>query len=156
MRKFEKVTFEEYGKYKNMFNYEDIIIPTRQTTNACGYDFTSPHEVVINQGEVGLIYTGIKACMNDDEFLMIAIRSSKGRKEGLVLANQLGIIDSDYYGNIDNDGHIIVAIRNLSNEKRIIKKGERVCQGIFLNYLKASDEEKINKKRVGGYGSTDN
>ena len=92
--------------------------------------------------------------MEDDEFLMLVIRSSKGRKEGLVLANQVGIIDADYYENIDNDGHIIVAIRNVSESDKKIWKGDRICQGIFMKYLTVSDEVSIEKKRLGGFGST--
>ena len=154
MRKFYKVSDKEYEKFKELFLKDDIIIPGRQTQKSSGYDFTSPHDLLIKSGEVGLIYTGIKAKMEDDEFLMLVIRSSKGRKEGLVLANQVGIIDADYYENIDNDGDIIVAIRNVSESDKKICKGDRICQGIFMKYLTVSDEVSIEKKRLGGFGST--
>lgn len=154
MRKFYKVSDKEYEKFKDMFSKDDIVIPCRQTQKSSGYDFTSPHDLIIKKNEVGLIYTGIKAQMEDGEFLMLVIRSSKGRKEGLVLANQVGIIDADYFENIDNDGHIIVAIRNVSDSDKKICKGDRICQGIFMKYYTTTDEISVEQKRLGGFGST--
>lgn len=156
MREFQIINDNELIKYKHLFNKSDIVIPTRETQKSCGYDFTSPHDVLIKPNSVGLIYTGIKVLLEDDEFLMMVIRSSKGRKENLLLANQVGIIDADYYGNDNNDGHIIIAIRNLSSEDKKICKGERIAQGIFMNFLKTTSEKEISKVRKGGFGSTDN
>ena len=65
----------------------------------------------------------------------------------------MGIIDSDYFNNIDNDGHIIIAVTNNTNEDILLKKGERVAQGIIFNFLKTADDEAL-EERVGGFGST--
>lgn len=156
MRKFEKVSLKEYEKYKHLYSYDDVCMPKRQTPYSCGYDFTSPYDVVIKPHSTSFIYTSVKATMEDDEFLMLVIRSSLGIKEGLVLSNQVAIIDKDYYNNESNDGHIGVSIRNLTDSEKIIKKGDRFCQGIFLKYNKVIDDEPVKKARSGGYGSTGN
>lgn len=132
---------------------EKGIIPKRSTTNSAGYDFAIPEDVIILPGEVKEINTYIRAYMKDDEFLAIFIRSSMGIKKGLRLANQVGIIDSDYYNNPDNGGHIRIAIKNESREKVELEAGERIAQGIFLNFLKTKDDN-VKSKRQGGIGST--
>lgn len=129
------------------------IIPKRGTTCSAGYDFYVPEEVEIAPGEIKVINTYICAYMNDDEFLAIFIRSSIGIKKGLRLVNQVGIIDSDYYNNPENGGHIRIALKNESNNKVVLKAYERVAQGIFLNFLK-TDSDDVNNKRQGGIGST--
>ena len=90
--------------------------------------------------------------MKNNEFLMLDVRSSLGGK--FMLANTIGIIDSDYYGNPDNDGNIGIFLKNISNETQTIKKDDRVAQGIFLKYLIADNDNFISKIRKGGHGST--
>ena len=115
MRKFEKVSLNEYLKYQTEESYNEIVLPKRQTEKSAGYDFYLPYDVLFEKGKVTKVYTGIKARMNDDEFLGMFIRSSVGGKLNLNLANQVGIIDSDYYNNESNEGHIIVSVRNLGD-----------------------------------------
>ena len=153
MRQFQIVKNEELNKYSDLFKKEDIILPKRQTSKASGYDFYLPYDVVIKGNSQELIKTGVKALLEDDEFLAIFIRSSMGIKKGLNLSNQVGIIDSDYYGNIDNDGHIMIAIKNTTDNDVVLKKGDRVSQGIIMKYLVTSDDI-ANEKREGGFGST--
>ena len=154
MRMFYKISDKEYSKYINLFDYEDIVIPKRQTVKSCGYDFVCPYDVTIKANSVGKVYSGIKCEIEDDEFLMLAIRSSKAIKEGLVLANQVGIIDADYYNNEDNEGHIIVGVRNMNDYDVVIKKGDRICQGIILKYGITDMELPNTNVRGGGIGST--
>ena len=92
--------------------------------------------------------------MNIDEMLMIVIRSSLGFKYNTRMCNQIGIIESDYYNNSDNEGHMFVKIQNEGNDNLIIKKGDRLCQGIFVKFLTVDNEEEINNKRTSGIGST--
>ena len=153
MRQFQIVKNEELNKYSDLFKKEDIILPKRQTSKASGYDFYLPYDVVIKENSQELIKTGVKVLLEDDEFLAIFIRSSMGIKKGLNLSNQVGIIDSDYYGNIDNDGHIMIAIKNTTDNDVVLKKGDRVSQGIIMKYLVTSDDI-ANEKREGGFGST--
>ena len=153
MRQFQIVKKEELEKYQDLFNSIDVILPKRQTAKSSGYDFYLPYDIEIKSQEQVLIKTGVKVKLEDDEFLAIFIRSSMGIKKGLNLSNQVGIIDSDYYGNCDNDGHIMVAIRNISNNDVVLKKHDRICQGIIMKYL-VTDDDATTKVRDGGFGST--
>lgn len=155
MRKFERISKEQYNKdLKEKCEYNDIQIPTRSTMYSAGYDFKSPIEFVLMPGEIKKVPTGIKVSMESDEYLMVVIRSSLGFKYNIRLCNQMGIIDCDYYNNIDNEGHIYVAIQNEGSKKLEIKKGDRFAQGIFNKYYITEDESEIKKSRIGGFGST--
>ena len=100
-----------------------------------------------------LVKTGLKAYMPEDEYLMLCNRSSNPKKKGLVMANSIGIIDSDYYENPDNDGHFMFAFFNIKAEDIEIKKGDVIGQAIFQKYLTV-DNDKAEGERVGGFGST--
>ena len=69
------------------------------------------------------------------------------------MANSVGIIDSDYYGNVDNDGHFMFAYYNFFNHDVEIKKGDVIGQAIFMKYL-ITDNDNAEGERVGGFGST--
>ena len=154
MRKFEKISVEQYEKdLKELCSYEDILIPTRSTKHSAGYDFKSPIDFTLNPGESKKVPTGIKASMNEDEFLAILVRSSMGFKYNIRLCNQVGIVDSDYYNNLDNEGHIFIKIQNEGNESITINKGDRFAQGIFMNFL-ITDDDMAFGDRTGGFGST--
>lgn len=133
---------------------EDILMPKRATNNSAGYDFFLTKDVNIKPNESVEIKTYIKAYMEEDEVLLIYMRSSLGVKKNLILKNQTGIIDSDYYNNIDNDGNIIINLINIGNKEVKLIKHERFVQGIFVKYLKVDDEDLPRKKRLGGLGST--
>ena len=154
MRKFEIISKKEFEKKVDGKFYENIKIPERSTKNSAGYDFYLPYDVVIPKGKTVVLSTGIKACMNNDEFLMVVIRSSLGVKKGLKMANQVGIIDSDYYNNIDNEGHISIALTNTLDEDVFLKIDDRIAQGIFMKYLVTDNEKEVKKIRLGGIGST--
>lgn len=102
--------------------------------------------------KVVFVKTGVKAKFEDDEVLKLYNRSSNTKK-GLILANGVGVIDSDYYSNENNDGEIIFAFYNISNETIIIHKGDKIGQGIFEKFLLTDDDE-ASAERVGGFGST--
>lgn len=153
MIKFHKIKEQELLKYQDLFASEDIVLPKRQTSGSCGYDFYLPYDLIIKANTNALIYSGVKIELDKDLFLMVCIRSSLATKKGLVLTNQVGIIDSDYFNNVDNDGHIMIAIKNTTNEDVLLKKGERVAQGIIFNFLKTIDDD-VNQSRIGGFGST--
>lgn len=132
---------------------KDIHLPTRKTTESAGYDLECAEAVTLAPGELKLIPTGIKAFMAYDEYLAIHIRSSMAIKRRLVLVNSTGIIDSDYYNNEDNEGHIMIAVLNYGTELVHLEKGERVAQGIFSKYLITNDDDATGV-RTGGIGST--
>ncbi len=140
--------------------YEEktIVLPKRATAYSAGYDLCAADEVEIEPNKVVLIPTGVKAYMQKDEVLKIYIRSSFAVKKRLMLANNVGIIDRDYYGNPQNDGHIMIAVVNFSDKVLKIAKNERVAQGIFEKYLIVDSEQKTRGMtkplRVGGFGSS--
>lgn len=145
-RGFEKV---------NAYKYVDFQLPTRQTKNSAGYDFYLPETVALLPGRITLVPTGVKAYMQPDEFLGMHIRSSLAVKKGLSLVNNVGIIDADYYNNPDNEGHIMLALRNDGVAPLSLQKGERIAQGIFYRFLLADGDEAASKEeRSGGIGST--
>lgn len=128
-------------------------LPTRSTKASAGYDFTVIEGATIEAGKIHVFNTGIKSFMNEDEYLALHVRSSIGIKKGLILANVTGIIDSDYYNNPSNEGHIMIALLNTTDQPVTIGDGERVCQGIFNKYLITSDDQ-ASESRIGGVGST--
>lgn len=154
------------------FKDQNIQLPQRATENAAGYDFEAAEDIVIPAVWKQLIHhfvsnktadeklvkpvlvaTGIKSYMGEDEYLQLANRSSNPLKRFLVLSNGVGVIDSDYYNNPDNEGHIMFQFSNFGLTDVKIKKGERIGQGIFLPFLKA-DNDVANEKRTGGFGSS--
>ena len=158
--------------------FENINLPKRQTKNAAGYDFESSAYITIpsvwKQGfkyifnkvfsggkeveekifKPTLVPTGIKAYMKEDEVLLLYNRSSNPLKRFLLLGNGVGVIDGDYYGNPDNDGHIMFQFINFGINDITIKPGERIGQGVFQKFLKADNDSGVEKERVGGFGST--
>ena len=130
----------------------DIKLPTRSDPRSAGYDFYSPVEVTLYPWESKLIFTDVKACMNDDEVLMLYVRSSMG-KIPIVLANGTGIIDSSYFENPDNDGNIGFRLINQSEDRYTIHIGDRIGQGVFMKYL-TTDDDQATGSRIGGFGSS--
>lgn len=149
--KFEVVK-EEFKEYKDV----ETILPGRATSFSAGYDFYSPIDVEIPSGEIVKIKTDVKCKLDTDEVLLLTVRSSVGIKKNLMLANTVGIIDSDYYENEENDGNIIVALYNYGKETEVIRRGERVVQGICVKYLTEKEDISLHEilKRTGGIGST--
>lgn len=135
------------------FENSSIILPKRQTKNSAGYDFYVASDTIIKAHSVALIPTGVKAYMESDEVLKLYVRSSMPLKRKITLANNVGIIDSDYYENPDNDGHIMIQVLNFGDSDVLIKKDERIAQGVFLKYLLA-DDDNTSESRLGGFGST--
>ena len=156
MRKFEKISFEQFIKdvKDDRMLYDSIELPKRSTMKSAGYDIKSIEEGIIKPGEAKVFKTGLKVAMNDDEVLHIYSRSSQGYKYNVCLMNSVGVIDSDYYNNSDNEGHFSVKLINLGDNDFEVKIGDKIAQGIFMKYLIVDDEEEIKSKRTGGIGST--
>ena len=92
--------------------------------------------------------------MPENEYLQITCRSSNPLKRSLVLPNGVGIVDSDYYNNAENEGELFVQLLNFGFEDVTIEKGERIAQGIFLTYQKTDDDVDNGVTRQGGFGSS--
>ena len=134
-----------------------INLPERKTAHSAGYDVEAAEDIVIPKFKKGinptLIPTGLKAYCGEDECYLLLNRSS-GPKKGFILANSVGLIDSDYYGNPDNDGHFMFAYFNCSDHDIEVKKGDVIGQVVFTKYL-IVDNDNATGKREGGFGSTD-
>lgn len=157
MRKFEKISYEQFKKdiIDDSNLYENYLLPKRCTKYSAGYDFFSLTDFTLKPNEIIKIPTGIKVTMSGDEMLMLVVRSSQGFKYNVRLCNQVGIIESDYYNNESNEGHIWIKLQNEGSKDYTIKKGDAICQGIFTKFLTVDDEEQIGNERKGGIGSTD-
>lgn len=165
------------------FEDNGINLPIRATKSAAGYDFEASEDIVIpsiakevlsiiKKGDLlkpkaliertkefkpkpTLVPTGVKSYMGEDEYLQLCNRSSNPMKNFLLMTNGVGVIDSDYYENESNDGHIMFQFINFGFKSKTIKKGERVGQGIFLPFLKSdNDSENESSERSGGFGSS--
>jgi len=145
MRKFEVI---------NDYLDKDIKIPERGAKTSAGYDLASAEDVLIKPKEIVLIKTGLKVSIPKDEVLLVFPRSSLAMKRGLMMSNGVGVVDADYYNNPNNEGHLMIPLYNFTDKEVLVKKGERVSQGIFVKYGITVDDEANGTKRTGGFGSS--
>ena len=143
--------------------YEKIVLPYRSSIGSAGYDFTLPHNIIVNYP--GCVYTGplmiptgVRWITNSrfDLKLELHLRSSMAKKYQLKLADTVAIIDSDYYLS-DNEGHIFIQLdTDPSKGVKEIFAGERIVQGIISKFELTDDDDEtvIRKPRNGGFGST--
>lgn len=145
--------FEVVTSYKD----KNINLPVRKTKNSAGYDVEAAEDIIIPAYTFGtkptLVPTGLKAYCMEDEYYMLVNRSS-GPKKGLIMANSIGIVDSDYYNNEDNEGHFYFQFFNFNKEDLLIKKGDAIGQVILQKFL-LTDDDNAEGTRTGGFGSTD-
>ena len=153
MRDFEKISFEQFKKdiSDDIKLYKGYQLPKRKNKKTAGYDIYLLNDLEIEPKEIKKIPTGIKSYFEKDEVLFLIVRSSSGFKYNLRLCNQVGVIDSDYYNNSDNEGHIWIKLQNEGNKKIIIPKGKSVVQGIYLKYLVTNSDKSENKERTSIY-----
>ena len=139
------------------FEDKGINLPERKTKYSAGYDVEAAEDITIPMFTPGckptLIPTGLKAYCQEDECYLLFNRSS-GPKKGFLMANSVGLIDSDYYGNPDNDGHFYFSYFNCSDHDIEVKKGDVIGQVVFQKYL-VVDNDNATGDRIGGFGSTD-
>lgn len=132
----------------------DAIIPTYGTEFAAGADLYSSikEDIIINPKETKFINTGIALEIPDGLVGLIYARSGLACKKGIAPANKVGVIDSDYRG------EIIVALYNHSENPLIISYGDRIAQFVLTPYITANfeeaDELSESVRGNGGFGST--
>ena len=132
----------------------DAIVPTYGTQFAAGADlYALPKgDIKIESGETVLIHTGIAIEIPEGYAGFIFARSGIATKRGLAPANKVGVIDSDYRG------EIMVSIHNHSASSQIIASGERVAQLVIMPYVAAQFNEcetlEETERAEGGFGST--
>ena len=147
MRRFEKISFNQFRKdiEDNEDLYNEYLLPNRDTFYAAGYDFHAIKDFVLLPGDRIKIPTGVRVRMGNDEVLFLCARSSQGFIYNVRLCNQIGIIDSDYYNNEVNEGHIWICLQNEGDKIYTVKKGDGIAQGVFSKYLLTDDDEKHSK-----------
>lgn len=148
MRFFEQVK-PEFKKNENGV----IKKPVRATKYSAGYDMYSPIDVEIAPHTSHLIWTDFKAKFGNQEVMLLVVTSGMGKK-GVMLTNTIGVVDSDYYSNVNNDGNLGFNLYNYGENPYIIKAGDKIGQAIFTSFLTVDDEEEITSVREGGFGST--
>lgn len=132
----------------------DAIVPTYGTPFAAGADLYAlpDNDIEIKSGETVMIHTGIAMQIPDGTAAFIFARSGIATKRGLAPANKVGVIDSDYRG------EIMVPIHNHSEKTQIIAAGERVAQMVIMPYIKAefteSEALEETERNISGFGST--
>ena len=145
----------KFAKVKRL--KEDIKLPERSTKHSAGYDFFACEYVEIEPyskiGKQMPVNTGVKVYLDDGKFLMLANRSSNPGKLGLVIPASVGIIDGDYVDNETNDGEIIFNFVNMSDESVLLKPGDKIGQGIIMDYY-TIENDNADGVRTGGFGST--
>lgn len=133
---------------------EDAVMPFRATEGSAGFDICAciSDEVIIEPGKSVVIPTGIAACIPRGTAGMIYTRSGLGIKHGIHVTNGVGVIDSDYRGEIH------VGLHNLSDKPYTVSKGERIAQLIITPYLAPEIVETDcldeTERGAGGFGST--
>ena len=132
----------------------DALLPQYQTEGAAGMDISAciEEDIVLNPMERKLISTGFAIAVPDGYAAYLYARSGLASKKGITLPNCVGVIDSDYRGEVK------VALVNLSEEPFVIKNGDRIAQMVISPVIQAilveKEELSETKRAGGGFGST--
>jgi len=151
LRKFEFVERVKSTGYE--MKEPDFDLPKRSTKKSSGYDFIVPEDTICKSHEITMVKSGVKAYFPDDETLLLFNRSSNPKKKGLIILNGVGVVDADYADNPDNEGEIAGLFYNMLDEDIVLKAGEKMMQGVFVNYG-ITDDDNAEGERIGGFGST--
>lgn len=131
---------------------EGIALPVYQTAGAAGFDLAASQAMTVQPGEVTLVPTGLVIEVPAGHFLGIFARSSTPLKRGLMVANGVGIVDSDYCGPGDE---IKIEVFNFTAAPVQVQPGDRLAQGVVLPYVRAQFvEQAAGRPSRGGFGST--
>lgn len=128
-------------------------LPEPATGGAAGFDLAAAADIEIPPRGIRLVGTGLVIAVPDGHFLGIFARSSTPLKRGLMVANGVGIIDSDYCG---PDDEIRIQVLNITDAPVNIARGDRLAQGIVLPSPRIEWEEvqELERPSRGGFGST--
>ncbi len=132
---------------------QSLPLPSYHTSGAAAFDLVTREDTCVQPGEIGLVPGNVIVKVPEGYALLILPRSSLPRKKMLVCPHSLGLIDQDYHGETDE---IFVQVQNVSRDPVIVKRGERIAQGVFVNIAKAEwrEVESHNSESRGGFGST--
>lgn len=127
--------------------------PKYHTSGSAAFDFCSRETLTLAPHGLARVPTGLIIATPEGYVLVVSARSSLAIKKGLMLANGIGLVDSDYRGPKDE---ILISVYNLTNQEITIEKGDRLAQGMFLKVERAQWEEvaAMEAPNRGGFGST--
>jgi len=129
-----------------------VPLPARESSGAAGFDLAASADITIPAGAIALVPTGLVIKVPDGYFLGIFARSSTPLRRGLMVANGVGVIDSDYCGPEDE---VKIQVLNVTSAPVQVRRGDRIAQGIFLQYAAPEwDEGAPAGATRGGFGST--
>ncbi len=130
----------------------DLPLPTYATAGSVGFDLLCREDTEIAPRTVELIPSNVIVRIPAGYMLLLALRSSTPHRKGLLIPNGVGIIDQDYCGEGDE---LKVQVFNFREEAVIVKRGERIAQGIFVPVMRVTWDEvdEVGQGR-GGFGST--
>jgi dUTP pyrophosphatase len=130
-----------------------IELPRPASEGAAGFDLAAAVDVEVPPRAICLIGTGLVVAVPEGHFLGIFARSSTPLKRGLMVANGVGVIDADYCG---PDDEVKIQVLNITDQPVIVKRGDRLAQGIVLPAARVTwdetDETRASSR--GGFGST--
>lgn len=131
-----------------------VPLPDYQTVGSAGFDMAAAEDVTIEPGEVKLVPTGLVIEVPLGMFLGVFARSSTPIKRGLIVANGVGVVDSDYCGPADE---VKIQVLNFTDRAVTVKAGDRIAQGIILPATRViwHEGEVGTVASRGGFGSTD-
>ena len=142
-------------KIKFLENNTEKNLPFYATEGSAGMDLTAciEEDVTLKPLERKIIPTGLAISLPSSDYVAyVFARSGLASKHGITLPNCVGVIDSDYTGELK------VSLINLSNESYTIKNGERIAQLVVMEVAKAKftvvDELRVTERGDGGFGST--
>jgi dUTP pyrophosphatase len=130
-----------------------VPLPEYATAGAAGFDLAAARDVTVAPGQMALVPTGLVVEVPPEYFLGIFARSSTPLKRGLVVANGVGVVDADYCGPNDE---VKIQVLNVTDQPVLVKRGDRLAQGIVLPAPRVEWEEVANTPEPtrGGFGST--
>ena len=134
---------------------DEFPLPDYETPGSAGMDLRAimDENLQLSPGETALIPTGIAIYIGDPTLAAILLpRSGLGHKHGIVLGNLVGLIDSDY------QGQLMVSCWNRGDKDFVVEPGERIAQMVIVPVLQPKfqivDEFKETERGAGGFGST--
>ena len=150
---FEKISYNQFCKdvIDDKKLYDNYKLPIWDSKKTAAYDIFLLENLTIKPNEIVKLPTGVKANFEDDEVLLLLLRSLMGFKYNIRLVNQVGVIDADYYNNKNNEGHIFVKIQNEGKETIRFEAGEAIAQGIFFKYLTTKTDNVLGLERMSDY-----
>jgi dUTP pyrophosphatase len=128
-------------------------LPRYETAGSAGFDLAASADVTIEPGRIALVPTGLVVGVPPGHFLGVFARSSTPLKRGLVVANGVGVVDSDYCGPEDE---IKVQVLNVTAAPVEVRKGDRLAQGVVIPFVRVEWDEDAAPAGPsrGGFGST--